>query len=880
MNIIGEAGIRISAITRDLRRVLQKTVNDSLKGLRASKQNALTELQRELNKGELTLADATRKRTAAVKAASAAERALVALRESGTASASELAEAEEKHRTALLRQRVAIDNVAAAQERVRGIQERMRRTTLGLDRDTAILGKSFGLLRKELSLVANGLSTSIVQFGKVSLIGVAAAGAVAGVTSLTLGLGALIAALGQAAGAAGLLPAVLAGKWAVIGTAKLAMQGLDDAMKAVVSGDSAALDEALKDLAPSARNFVREINKVKPAFDGMRLDVQQKLFAGLGQSIAPLAARYLPQANLLFGSMSSTMNAMAKDLVNFAMSNRALAGTQTTVNNLKSAFGTLRPAVAPAAEAILNVVSVGSTFLPRLTSQFSAGIQGISKRITEMARTGELEAFFQKALDTIAQLGRIAGNVGTTIGGVFRAAQSAGGGLLNNLEQMTAAMSRFVNSGRGQEALTGFFAAMRQVTSALGPVLGQVATIIGTQLAPIIANMATTILPALMPALEAFGRLLEAAAPLIDVLSEAFASLLVAFAPVIDMFAQALADVMPQLIPAVMAIGEALVQLITAAAPLVPLFVQLVAALLPILPPILQLVSALLPPLISIIQALMPVIGALVQAFVAVMPVVTAVAQVLAAILVPVVRVVAAIITGAINVVIGIFNALKAGVTGAIRGVVAAIGWIGQLPGRVIGWFSALKDGAINRAIALWNWLKGLPGKILGALGDLGSLLLNAGKNIIMGLLNGLKSAAGAVLDWIGDLLSSMGDAVLDFFGIGSPSKLMAGYGRDIGRGLVVGLRDITPAVADEAKRMADQAARNIQLRPVVALASGLEQALLPAAPGVTGAGGDGATTPDLAEQLADALTGIEVVVSETAVTHSVNRRNHLDRRR
>jgi phage-related protein len=879
VQIIGEASLRIGAITRDLRRTLQRSINDALSGLKAPKKNALTELQRELNRGELDLANATRKHTAAQVAAVDAEKELVALRKNDKATTEQLAAAGEKHHHSLLSLRVATDELNVAQGKHRSLLERLRRGNIDLERDNNRVSRSLGVLAKSFGGVFSGLAGVGGQASKLALIGVAAGGAVAGVTSLTVGVGALVAALGQAAGAAGLLPAVLAGKWAVVGTAKLALVGFDDALKAVASGDAAKLNEALKNMAPSAQAFVRQIDKIKPSFDAMRMDVQQRAFAGLASSLQPLADRYLPQANRLFVGIAGSMNQAARETIRMAMSGEALKNTQTTVGNLRASAANLAPAFAPAVQAIMNVVSVGSTFLPKLTASFASGIQGMSARITEMARNGELEAFFQRALDTIAQLGRIAGNVGGILSGVFNAAKGAGGGLLANLEQLTAKLSEFVNSARGQSALTGFFQAMRTITAALMPVLLQVATIIGTTLAPIIANLAATVLPALLPVLQAFGTLLSAAAPLIDVLAETLAGLLVAFAPVIEMFAQAITDVMPQLLPAFMALGEALVQLITAAAPLLPLFVQLFAALLPILPPIIQLATALLPVLVTIIQALMPVISALVTAFTAVMPVVTAVATVIANILLPPIRLIAAVITAVVNVAVGIFNFFAGAIRSGVQKIISFIGFLGSIPGKVAGFFQRMRDGAVQRAIALVNWVKGLPGRILSGLANLGSMLLQAGVNAIQGLLNGLKNAAGAVLDWIKGLAGDIIDGVLGIFGISSPSKVFHEIGMNVGRGLIRGIQAITPKVVGATNTMAAQVTSGARVSTGVDMA-----AITPAGLGVLDpappADGAGVASEDLADAVARGMEQVVVVISATEITSKVNRRNRSDARR
>ena len=104
------------------------------------------------------------------------------------------------------------------------------------------------------------------------------------------------------------------------------------------------------------------------------------------------------------------------------------------------------------------------------------------------------------------------------------------------------------------------------------------------------------------------------------------------------------------------------------------------------------------------------------------------------------------------------------------------------------------------------HWFKGLPGRIVSALGNLGSLLYNAGKNVIQGLINGVKSMVGAV----GHAVSSVVGEIKNFLpfspakkgplsGAGSPDV----SGRKIGLMLAQGMEGSTSAVTASAARVA-----------------------------------------------------------------------------
>lgn len=69
-------------------------------------------------------------------------------------------------------------------------------------------------------------------------------------------------------------------------------------------------------------------------------------------------------------------------------------------------------------------------------------------------------------------------------------------------------------------------------------------------------------------------------------------------------------------------------------------------------------------------------------------------------------------------------------------------------------------------------------------------VMKDIGKNIIDGLISGIKSMKDAVVQTAKDVANSIGNGVKDFFGIHSPSRLMMGYGENIVQGLANGIKD------------------------------------------------------------------------------------------
>ncbi|MFF4779406.1 tape measure protein [Microtetraspora fusca] len=125
----------------------------------------------------------------------------------------------------------------------------------------------------------------------------------------------------------------------------------------------------------------------------------------------------------------------------------------------------------------------------------------------------------------------------------------------------------------------------------------------------------------------------------------------------------------------------------------------------------------------------------------------------------------------------------------------------GELRDKVVDAFTSLKDKAIEKAGDLVAWVKGLPDKILKGLGNLGNLLVQAGKDAIQGLINGVKSKAAAVADVVGNLIRGnvigAAQAALETH---SPSKVFQRIGKWTVQGFIKGIHD----EQGEAKKAVD----------------------------------------------------------------------------
>ncbi|MCI0384593.1 hypothetical protein [Streptomyces sp. CNQ085] len=148
----------------------------------------------------------------------------------------------------------------------------------------------------------------------------------------------------------------------------------------------------------------------------------------------------------------------------------------------------------------------------------------------------------------------------------------------------------------------------------------------------------------------------------------------------------------------------------------------------------------------------------------------------------------------------------------------AVVAWVKKVPGkladlflnwtivgRIIKHWDQIKAGTIRVATSMVAWVRGLPGRITRALGNLGSLLYDKGKDIVRGLWNGIQGMGrwlrSTLMSWAKNLIPG---PIAKALGIASPSKLLADQvGRWLPPGVAEGAMDNIGPVEDMAGAMA-----------------------------------------------------------------------------
>lgn len=424
-------------------------------------------------------------------------------------------------------------------------------------------------------------------------------------------------------------------------------------------------------------------------------------------------------------------------------------------------FGSMLERIGPALGSVItSLASLGQSIMPVIGPLLQSLSVGIENLVPGLAAIGtSLANALQPVLPILGQLiSSIGSALAPALGPVSTFLQTLGNALVAVMPSIGQLVTAFTSLAG--PVLSGLVTALQPVVQALAQ--GLTAALNALQ-------------PAIGPVTQMFQTLSPVLAQLATTLGSVLAQAITTLTPEITGIANAFAQILPQLTPLIPILGDALISILQALAPQIETgakaWTQVVQAIVPLIPQMMQLVQTILPPLVQLITSLAPLIPTVAMAFAQLVPVLVPliskfleleqhVAGFVAAVLSFVARVIGAI-TGFVANVVANFTGMAQTVGGIVSGFVAS----------VIGFFTNLVSSAVEKAKEIWTNVKNafttgvsdavsavtsLKDKVTSALSGAGEWLVDMGKRVVQGLINGIKS----MMSSLGDAVSSIGDKV------------------------------------------------------------------------------------------------------------------------
>lgn len=596
----------------------------------------------------------------------------------------------------------------------------------------------------------------------------------------------------------------------------------------------------------------------------------------------------------LFGGLAAGAHMYAANLQQAAAAGQKLTATQKMilpiVNQINQAFHSMAPFVHQSGQILLHtfaglvpVIKQAAHALGPMLPVLARGLGGFVKNmLTPMAQA------LQHLMPVVKAFSHGLAGLGGAIGNVFKqinpklAAQGLND-LFRVLDAVLGLLPKLLNALApiGHVIISTLLPPIMHLANAvvsfagkLGPVLTPIAHWFG-----VLINVVAQVLHMLTPLLPVLGQLFGSLAQLdtpIERLAGLFPTIVTALKPFLGLVAQiagvltgflnqaitALVAALTPIIPIVgqvldilgQALLQALQQLLPALLPLIPALGNLALQVVKVLPSMVKLAVQVLPPLVALLKLLIPVLTFLIKLF-------TPIAGWLVKIAVgffmlnkaieiarmvwlgftmilemnPFIAIATAIVVAVLLIIkyhkqlweaiVKAWNAIKNAVETAMHFVVGIVkhwwpviiavftGGLSLLIGAIIKWHAkivaffstalswlvhagkavvtGLWNGIKTAAEAVWGWMRSIGSKIKNFFSGAGTWLWDAGKAIIGGLIGGIKSAVGGLTSAIGSIGHGITGAFHSVMGIFSPSRVMANeVGSPIVQGIAKGMID------------------------------------------------------------------------------------------
>lgn len=668
----------------------------------------------------------------------------------------------------------------------------------GFDRGaSSTLGQALtqqGSAIARIGSVASGLVGALVPIGP-SLAGVAAgalavAGAVGQASTAALAAGGVFAALGQGfaavqVGSAGVSDAI---------TAQAAAQQELAATGAISTATQEQLTAAMDALAPAARNVVAVVGELTPAWAAFQNSVQQELFQGLATELGELSGAILPALTTNLSATAAILNDAAQGFSQFIVSGGGAAQLNAIMAGLNDTLAALLPAIGSVGAGLLTLFegSIGaSTQLATSISDVTAGFAGWAEGVVQ---SGALSDALDLALSTMGTLVGIVTNLGSILVSVFSAGVDEGASLLSAFEAATGQLAAFLQTASAQAGLQQFYDLITQVGETVsilgavaGPIFSGIATILGTVI-PVVTQLRTALEPVITALAVNLAAAVEGLAPVLGVVLGVISSLIAVLAPLVTLILNALGPALAEIGRLFTAnLSPAITGLVELLQPLIGIFLEIFGA---------QVVNAI-NLIVDVLGGVFDILGGLItfltgvftgdweQAWQGLTQIADGVVTILTGIVQFLWRtiqnyfqnggeqVLAAVSTWWRGVVTSFVNFQARIITGVAS-------WVTGLINR----FVDLRSRALNVVTTLWSTARSLfslgvrtvaslvsvgltrvvgffldlPARITRALGSLGTLLYQAGRNVVQGLIDGIFNMIGSLASAASQLAGTIRD--------------------------------------------------------------------------------------------------------------------------
>lgn len=334
-----------------------------------------------------------------------------------------------------------------------------------VDKTTSLFSR-FALMAFNTAVAFDGLDRAI------RLAATSALKAGVGITALTVGIKGIgtvtlgaVDIIKQLSGLLVALPGIVAVGAAVVGTLKLAFQGLDDAFKALL-GPQEDFDKAMEKLSPNAKKAMTTLRGMKDEIKEVQKVVQDNFMEGFSEEIERIGGPLIKRFQTGLAGVATSLNRAAKEVTAFLGSARTGQDITTLFDQSSRTVDNLRRAIQPLLEAFRDIAIVGAQAMGDLSRGAGGAAERFANFIAQARQTGKLRQWIDEGVQGIRDLYQIISNIGTTWREVMGIFGVTGDNALSKLSELTDRMAHFFSVGEtGHVWVQKFADSMRSISA-------------------------------------------------------------------------------------------------------------------------------------------------------------------------------------------------------------------------------------------------------------------------------------------------------------------------------------------------------------------------------------------------------------------------------
>lgn len=544
----------------------------------------------------------------------------------------------------------------------------------------------------------------------------------------------------------------------------IGMEGAtNDVKKAAAQLAGAAVDaatDAVAEVAPTTLEKIKEnLEKIEDAFDddtglGKIYNTIKNLFSIDWSDIDTSDILELAKniTTLFFDSLDKNVRLSISDFIN------------TSLDYLNKAYEQ---------EGLPGLIKAGKTIISGLASGMADGIKYIvanGGQIFSALKDGILVALQGVNAELLIAVGVIA-LIAVAIAGAWKYSEQFRDSVLNAVNRIKKAVEKVMAAIK--KALTPIVELVKNVFAMLQGLIAQLFELVGSILAKII----------------------DWIAPVITIIGNFLSDVITVLGTIIGYIAKLLT-------PLINGIGKIISTILEC---LQKIWNTLSDALSPAFEAIWKVVSKIFETignlLQTIVDALSPAIDALAEAFGIILDAVASIVSAVVDALAPVIQVIAEALGGIITVLAEIVGAVVDALAPAIKLIGDVLGAIFGVIAKIVNLVCGVLKPVIDVICGALKAIGDVINNIFNGVKNLTSKAVETGKNIIQGIGTGIKNAATGLWNGIKNVGNNIVNGFKNFFGIHSPSKLMASeIGEYLPAGIDEGMKDAMPALLSSAE--------------------------------------------------------------------------------